>query len=144
MTPEQAQLVRLSFVRIMDVKLEVGRLFYERLFALAPEVKPLFSGDLDRQAEKLMSTLALAIGSLKNPAVFAPLAAGLHRRHVGYGVKDEHYDKVGEALLWALQHSLGDGFTGELRRAWASLYEDVVSQMKAGDDPAAQAPRAAG
>lgn len=144
MTPEQAQLVRLSFVRIMDVKLEIGRLFYERLFALAPEVKPMFSGDLDRQAEKLMSTLALAVGSLKNPAAFAQLVSGLRRRHVGYGVADEYYDKVGEALLWALERSLGDGFTDELRHAWASLYDALASQMKAGGEPAAQKPRAAG
>lgn len=144
MTPEQAQLVRLSFVRIMDVKLEIGRLFYDRLFALAPEVRPMFSTDLDLQAEKLMSTLALAVGSLKNPATFASLVSGLRQRHIGYGVKDEHYDTVGEALLWALERSLGDGFTDELRRAWASLYDAMASQMKIDCSPAAQIPRAAG
>jgi hypothetical protein len=40
MTPEQVQLVRLSFVSVMNIKREAGRLFYDRLFAIAPEVRP--------------------------------------------------------------------------------------------------------
>ena len=32
MTPEQVQLIRLTFVQVMNRKQEAGRLFYERLF----------------------------------------------------------------------------------------------------------------
>jgi len=55
---------------------------------------------------------------------------GLARRHVGYGVRDEHYDKVGEALLWTLERGLKDAFTPQVRDAWAALYAAVARIMR--------------
>ena len=138
MTPEQMQLVRLSFVQVMSIKMQVGRLFYERLFTIAPDVRPMFKGDAESQARKLMDTLAFSIGSLKNPTVLSNMLNGLAKRHVDYGVRDEHYDKIGEALLWTLEKGLGANFTGEVKAAftgevkaaWAALYETVASSMK--------------
>jgi nitric oxide dioxygenase len=130
MTPEQVQLVRLSFVSVMNIKLEAGRLFYDRLFAIAPEVRPMFKGDIETQSKKLMDTLALAIGTLKSPTALQGMLDGLARRHTDYGVRDEHYDKVGEALLWTLEKGLGPDFTSEVKAAWAALYATVSSRMK--------------
>jgi nitric oxide dioxygenase len=137
MTPEQIQIVRLSFVQVMDIKAAAGRLFYERLFTIAPEVRPMFKSDIGAQADKLMETLGVAISALKNPAALSPILAQLARRHVNYGVRDEHYDKVGEALLWTLEHGLGDAFTPEVKKAWADLYAHVAATMKAAAKPAA-------
>lgn len=131
MTPEQVQLVRLSFVSVMNIKLEAGRLFYERLFTIAPEVRPMFKGDIETQSRKLMDTLALAIGSLKSPTALQGMLDGLAQRHTGYGVRDEHYDKVGEALLWTLEKGLGADFTAEVKAAWSALYASVSARMKA-------------
>ena len=46
----------------------------------------------------------------------------LGRRHAGYGVRPEHYDTVGAALLWTLEQGLGDAFTDDVRAAWAEAY----------------------
>ena len=53
-------------------------------------------------------------------------------RHKGYGVMDEHYATVGQALLDTLAAALGDAFTPEVRSAWTALYGAVESAMKAG------------
>jgi nitric oxide dioxygenase len=137
MTPEQIQLVRLSFVKVMDIKAAAGRLFYDRLFSIAPEVRPMFKGDIGAQADKLMETLGVAISALKNPAALSPILTQLAKRHAGYGVRDEHYDKVGEALLWTLEQGLGDAFTPEVKKAWAELYGVVASTMKSAAKPIA-------
>jgi nitric oxide dioxygenase len=137
MTPEQIQLVRLSFVKVMDIKAAAGRMFYDRLFKIAPEVRPMFKNDIGAQADKLMETLGVAISALKNPAALSPILAQLARRHVNYGVRDEHYDKVGEALLWTLENGLGEGFTPEVKKAWADLYGQVAATMKQAGRPAA-------
>jgi hemoglobin-like flavoprotein len=108
----------------------VGRMFYDRLFSIAPEVKPLFRGDIAEQSRKLMDTLALAVGMLRDMPTLVITLEGLARRHVGYGVKDEHYDKVGEALLWTLEKGLGDAFTAQVRDAWAALYVAVAKIMR--------------
>lgn len=130
MTPEQIKIVRLTFAQAMNRKVHLGRAFYERLFAIAPDTRALFHGDMDSQARKLMDTLALAIGSLRETPALGGILEAMARRHVGYGVRDEHYDKVGEALLWTLEKEFGDAFTLEVRKAWATLYGDVAAVMR--------------
>lgn len=130
MTPEQVQIIRLTFVQAMQRKMEIGRLFYDRLFTIAPDTRAMFRGDIDEQARKLMDTLAIAIGTLQDSAALSELLEGLAKRHVAYGVRDEHYDKVGEALLWTLEQGLGDGFTPAVRDAWATLYGAVATTMR--------------
>lgn len=137
MTPEQGQLVRLSFVQVMDRKQDVGRIFYDRLFAIAPDLRPLFKNDIDQQAQKLMDMLALAIGHLKNPTGLSVMLEGLGRRHAGYGVQDQHYAIVGDALIWSLQKALGADFTPPLRDAWIALYTVAADTMKSADTPQA-------
>jgi hemoglobin-like flavoprotein len=130
MTPEQVQIIRLTFSQAMSSKDKVGRMFYDRLFEIAPETRPMFKGDIDAQSRKLMDTLALAIGMLRDmPTLVATLQA-LAKRHVAYGVRDEHYDTVGAALLWTLEKALGSAFTPEARTAWATLYGAVAKIMR--------------
>lgn len=131
MTPEQIKLVRLSLAQILYRKMEAGKLFYERLFTIAPEVRVLFKNDIDAQARKLMDTLAVAVSTLRDPATLLPMLQDLGRRHVAYGVQDEHYEKVGAALLWTLEQVLKDAFTPQVREAWTALYGAVASTMKA-------------
>jgi hemoglobin-like flavoprotein len=139
MAPEQVELIRLTFVQVMNRKNETGRMFYDRLFSIAPDTRPLFRSSIDAQAQKLMDTLALAISSLRDlPSLVAMLEA-LAVRHVGYGVRDRHYDDVGAALLWTLERSLGPAFTPEVRDAWAALYGTVAEVMRNGAKPAQSA-----
>jgi hemoglobin-like flavoprotein len=55
----------------------------------------------------------------------------LGRRHVRYGVTDDHYAKVADALLWTLGQGLGDGFTPAVREAWTATYTVLADTMKA-------------
>ena len=130
MTPEQAQIIKLTFAQVMRNKDKVGVTFYDRLFTIAPEVKPLFKGDVAEQSRKLMDTLALAVGMLRDMPTLVMTLQGLARRHVGYGVRDEHYDKVGEALLWTLEAGLGRAFTPDVRDAWTTVYGLLATTMR--------------
>jgi len=130
MTPEQAQIIKLTFAQAVTQKDEVGRSFYDRLFEIAPEVKPLFKGDMEAQQRKLMDTLALAVGMMRDIPTLVSTLEALAHRHVAYGVRDEHYGKVGEALLWALQQTLGQAFTPHAREAWTALYAAIAQIMR--------------
>ena len=129
MTPEQVKIVRLTFAQAMNRKVEVGMIFYERLFAIAPDTKVLFKGDIEEQSRKLMDTLAIAISNLRDTPALVGVLEALAHRHVAYGVRAEHYDKVGEALLWTLAEGLGEAFTPQARAAWAALYGTVKQIM---------------
>lgn len=130
MTPDQVQRVRSSFAKVVYRKDEVGRLFYARLFAIAPEVRPLFKGDVDVQSRKLMDTLAVAVNMLRDMNALSAILADLGRRHRGYGVEARHYAKVGEALVWTLGESLGSDFDESTRAAWVTLYGTAAAVME--------------
>jgi hemoglobin-like flavoprotein len=143
MTPEQIALVQASFASILPIRDQVASSFYERLFALDPAVRALFKGDMKRQRGVLMVAIATVIHGLKNQAAIVPLLEELGRRHVGYGVRPEHYPPVGEALVGALAEALGDGFTAEVRRAWIDAYDLIATSMLAGSGRAGTFVRAA-
>lgn len=147
MNPEQIKLIKLSFAPIIGRKSEAGKIFYQRLFETAPDVKAMFKSDINAQAEKLMSTLGAMIGCLQERPAFIAMLENLGRRHVGYKVRDEHYDKVGAALLWTLEKMLGDAFTDDARKAWSNLYETAAGVMiRAAQHPglSAEQPRRTG
>jgi hemoglobin-like flavoprotein len=135
MTPEQIHLVKLSFSQVLNSKKRTGEVFYDRLFAIAPEARAMFKGDMEHQGQKLIDMIALTVGNLRDPAALRTMLMDLGRRHVKYGVKDEHYPPVGAALIWTLEQGLGDAFTPQVREAWTSLYDSVVAAMKAGSAP---------
>ncbi len=105
------------------------RMFYGRLFEIAPEVKPLFKGDMAEQGRKLMATLAVVVGSLHNLETILPAVSTLAKKHVEYGVKPGHYAAVGAALLWTLERGLGAAWTPELAAAWTSAYTTLSHFM---------------
>ncbi len=55
---------------------------------------------------------------------------GLGARHVSYGVRDEHYDTVGQASIWTLEKDLGNAFTPQVKSAWLSAYGLLAGVMK--------------
>ena len=46
-----------------------------------------------------------------------------------YGVKPEHYNKVGTALLWTLEQGLGEAYTPEVDAAWKHTYQILSDAM---------------
>ena len=129
MTPDQIDLVQSSFARVAPIADVAADLFYARLFEIAPEVKPLFRGDMREQGRKLMTTLGVVVASLKNLEAVLPAAKALAVKHVGYGVGAAHYRPVGEALIWTLDKGLGDGFTPATKEAWLAAYGALSGVM---------------
>lgn len=140
MTPAQIALVEDSFRHVVPVAEPAAQIFYQRLFALDPALKPLFAhADIHEQGRKLMQALAFVVGNLRRPEVLLPVVAGLGRRHAGYGVEPQHYETVGTALLDTLAEGLGAIFTPEVRNAWAAAYAVLAQVMQDAAAPAEQA-----
>jgi hemoglobin-like flavoprotein len=91
----------------------------------------MFKGDIGEQGKMLMQALAIAVKSLDRPDGLIPMLQDLGRRHAKYGVRDEHYDTVGAALIWTLEKGLGSRFTADVREAWVAVYGVVATTMKA-------------
>ena len=109
--------------RLMDV-------FYPRLFAAAPAVKPLFAGtDLRRQKAMLLRTLVLLRQSLRDLDAIVPALRALGARHVGYGAQPEHYAVVGEVLIASMAEVAGDAWRDDHERAWGAAFAVVAGVM---------------
>lgn len=137
MTPAQQDLVRDTFASVRGLAGPVASLFYGRLFALAPELRPMFKGDIRQQGLKLMSMIEICVDSLGRMEELRPQLRELGRRHAGYGTLPEHYPVVGKALLWSLGQALEHRFDAATKQAWAALLNEVCGEMLAGaSDPA--------
>ena len=130
MTPDQVKLVQSSFESVAPIADAAADMFYERLFQIAPDLRPLFPEDMSEQKSKLMRMLAVAVRNLHQLDAVLPAVKDLGARHVAYGVTDAHYAPVGAALLHTLARGLGDAWTPELEAAWTGTYMAVAGVMK--------------
>jgi hemoglobin-like flavoprotein len=131
MTPAQKELVQNTWTLVVPIADTATAMFYDRLFAIDPGSRELFENtDLAEQRLKLLQVLSVAIAGLDDLGRLIPIVEDLGRRHGGYGVRDEHYDSVGAALLWTLQKGLGAAWTAETAAAWAEVYGLLSGVMR--------------
>jgi hemoglobin-like flavoprotein len=140
MTPEQIHLVKDSFRDVLPIRTAAAEIFYERLFSLDPGLRTLFpSTDMAQQGNKLMTALAFVVNGLDRAETILPTVRQLAQRHVHYGVKEDHYATVGQALTETLAAGLGTAFTSDVRAAWQAAYGLLAGAMidAAGREPIA-------
>jgi hemoglobin-like flavoprotein len=130
MTAEQKVLVQTTFAKVAPIADAAAAMFYARLFELDPSLRPLFTTDLAEQGRKLMQMIAIAVNGLDRLDELVPAVRQLGVRHARYGVKDQHYDTVAEALLWTLERGLGPDFTPAAKEAWTAVYGVLAATMK--------------
>lgn len=131
MTSDDIKLVKDSWAKVVPISETVAELFYGKLFQLDPTVRSMFKGDMKAQGRKLMAILNTTVNALDNLDKIVPAVQAMGKRHVAYGVKDEHYETVGEALVWTLGAGLEDDFTEDTKAAWIDVYTLVADTMKA-------------
>jgi methyl-accepting chemotaxis protein len=108
-------------------------IFYARLFAVAPAVRPLFGAtDLRRQKAMLLGTLVLLRKSFRDLDAIVPKLRALGARHVAYGTRPEHYVVVGEVLIASLAEVAGDAWRPEHELAWAAAFAVLADAMLSG------------
>ena len=130
MTGRQINLVQQSFGLIEPIIDDAAILFYERLFEIDPSLQRLFQRSRRDQARLLGQTLTVVVKGIDRPAQLRGAVMALGERHASYGVRDEHYDTVGRALLWTLEAGLKDSFTSEVRDAWVAAYGWLAYTMQ--------------
>lgn len=128
----RVDLLESSFRQILGQKEAFAETFYQRLFMLYPQTRQLFAHTNMRQQQNvLMAALATVISSLKRAEQekLASILKELGWRHVGYGVRPEHYQMVATALLETFAIYLGRAWTRELNDAWTEAYGAIVALM---------------
>lgn len=133
MSPAARRLVFESWVLARPAAGALACAFYARLFEIDPGAAELFGAtDMVAQQRKFHDMLDVIVCALEldDPTTVIVTSAGLARRHARYGLRDRHYDAVGEALLWALAATLDDAWTDDVRDAWREAYVLLASVMR--------------
>ena len=130
MNARQIALVQQSFEKVLPMSEAAAGLFYLRLFQLDPSLEKMFKGDMKQQGRMLMNMIHTAVQALSRLDQIVPAVQALGRRHAGYGVRQEHYGTVGQALLWTLEAGLGKDFDAPTREAWTEVYGMLAGVMQ--------------
>ena len=123
------RLVHDSLPMIRERLVPASTAFYENLFSVAPELRPLFRVDLASQGLRFMSTLATIADVLGDPDELDAELDELAAAHARVGVRAAHFDPMGVALMVTLAETLGPEFTPRLQEAWHAAYDHFAAEM---------------
>ncbi len=126
---EDIRRIRESLPAIREHMAPASGAFYDNLFAISPELRGMFRGDLDNQGMRFMSTLATIADLLDDPESLGPELEGLARAHASLGVRAAHFAPMGAALMVTLGETLGPAFTADLQGAWRAAYDNFANEM---------------
>ena len=133
------QLLRDSFELVTDREPALIGRFYDILFARYPQLKPMFGRNSRAAQEKMLGgALAAVLDHIEDAAWFSSTLGGLGAKHVAYGVTDEMYGWVGDALLRTLAEVAANDWSPEVEQAWAGAFGAIASLMQEGARLAAQ------
>lgn len=116
-----------DLVRADDIRF--ATIFYEKLFAAAPHLRPMFKGDIELQKSKLIHALDAVVQNFEKPNENAAMLAALGQRHAEYGAKPEHYDLVVDLLIDAMSTLLGANASPKGLSEWRVALRLVSNQM---------------
>ena len=123
LTSVQITLVKQSWAKVLPIADIASGLFYDRLFELHPELRPMFNlNNLISQRKKLVKAISMVVMSLERIETLIPTISDLGKRHQAWGVEEQHYEQVGEALLWTLETGLGEDWNEAIKAAWSNAY----------------------
>ena len=126
LTEAQKKIVRQTYVHVARREYSAGEMFYERLFAIAPQLQGMFPNDMTQMRLKFIQTVGSYVKALEIGENYNRVIEKLGQRHVGYGVKPEHFDLFRQAFLWAIRQTLDEHYSLEVEEAWSALYDTMA------------------
>lgn len=108
---------------------EAATCFFDRLARFDPALAGLFP---ERHAAREALLLQMLAALCASVAGDPDGGAALGLRHAAFGVREEHYDTLGTALLVMLHERLGDTAYAASRDTWAEAYGAMAERMIAG------------
>jgi hemoglobin-like flavoprotein len=136
--------LRGSFDLVIERAPNLTHRFYEILFERYPQARSLFGKGATRaQEEMLTRALVAVLDHLEDAPWLEETLGALGNKHVDYGVTNEMYAWVGDALLSTLAEVAGPDWTPEVAGAWTEAYDAIAALMTGGSNASVASHRAA-
>ena len=131
MTPEAIAILKTSYASVTATPRQLAARFYVELFAVAPNLRPLFPGDLTLLQGHFEGALALVVRNLDEMTALREPLRDLGAQHVHWGARPEDYVTAREALVAAIG-ALSPAWDGTLERHWRSAVTAIIVPMLEG------------
>jgi hemoglobin-like flavoprotein len=125
-------ILRQSFEIVIDRRPDLTVRFYEILFEKYPALAPMFRRDRQGQAKMLAGAITAVLDHLEDAPWLQATLGELGAKHLDYGVTDEMYSMVGDALLATLAEAAAEAWTPIVAEQWTLAYGAIASMMQAG------------
>ena len=131
MTPEAIVRVKSSYGAVAARPRQLAARFYMELFAVAPNLRPLFPADLTLLQGHFEAAIALVVRNLDDMPVLYESLRDLGAQHVHWGARPEDYVTAREALVGSIG-SLSPAWDDTLERHWRAAITAIVVPMLEG------------
>jgi hemoglobin-like flavoprotein len=131
MTPEAIALIKASYIGVTATPRQLAARFYEKLFAAAPGLRPLFPTDLTLLQGHFEAALALVVRNLDDVSELNGPLRDLGAQHVHWGARPEDYVTAREALVGAIG-GLAPAWDSALERHWRAAVTAIIVPMLEG------------
>jgi hemoglobin-like flavoprotein len=128
MTPEAIDRVKSSYASVAARPRTLAARFYMELFAVAPNLRPLFPADLTSLQGHFEAAVALVVRNLDDMKVLHESLRELGAQHVHWGARPEDYVTAREALVSAIG-SLSPQWSAELEGHWRAAVTAIIVPM---------------
>ena len=128
MTPDAIKQIKASYAAVTATPRRLAGRFYERLFSAAPNLRPLFPGDLTNLQGHFEAALALVVRNLDEVEGLRDALRDLGAQHVHWGARPEDYVTAREALIGAIG-SFSPDWTPELETHWRAAITAIIVTM---------------
>jgi hemoglobin-like flavoprotein len=137
-------LLRRSFEIVAEREPNVTHRFYDNLFEKYPQAKPLFGKNArQNQEQMLLSALVSLVDHLDDAPWLEETLGAIGAKHLDYGVADDMYPWVGDALVTTFAQVAGADWTEEMAAEWGKAYAAITELALKGARKARDASSAA-
>ena len=131
MTPEAIVRVKSSYGAVAARPRQLAARFYMQLFAVAPNLRPLFPADLTLLQGHFEAAIALVVRNLDDMPVLYESLRDLGAQHVHWGARPEDYVTAREALIAAIR-ALSADWDASLESDWRRAITAILVPMLQG------------
>ena len=131
MTPEAIGQIKSSYIVVAARPRQLASRFYDELFTVAPNLRPLFPGDLTSLQGHFEAALALVVRNLDEMSALRESLRELGAQHIHWGARPEDYVTAREALIAAIR-SLSPARSLVLEGHWRTAITAIVVPMLEG------------
>ena len=134
-----AQLIESSLEAVAERVGDPSAQVYEKLFAMAPELRELFVRDTDGSVRgQMLQQVFETILDLVGENLYAEVLIGTEWvNHQSLGVPSRQFELFFDAMIASFRDILGDQWTSEMEQAWRAVTRRVSDIIARRAEPAA-------